>query len=53
MKTKNNLLQKGYLTNIYQTQIVEEIQINFRSEKRFVAGSNNLFDFVMNFNGSK
>mgnify|MGYP000057682029 FL=1 len=37
-----------------ETQIVEEIQINLEEVKNgFVAGSNNLFDFVMNFNFSK
>ena len=37
-----------------ETQIVEEVQINLEEVKNgFVAGSNNLFDFVMNFNFSK
>ena len=37
-----------------ESQIVEEVQINLEEVKNgFVAGSNNLFDFVMNFNFSK
>ena len=37
-----------------ETQIIEEVQINFEEVKNgFVAGSNNLFDFVMSFNFSK
>ncbi len=37
-----------------ETQIQEEVQINFEEIKNgFIAGSNNLFDFVMSFNFSK
>lgn len=37
-----------------ETQILEEIQINLEEVKNgFVAGSNNLFDFVMNYNFAK
>ncbi len=37
-----------------ETQILEEVHINLEEVKNgFVAGSNNLFDFVMNFDFSK
>jgi enolase len=37
-----------------QTQIEEEVQINLEEAKNsFLAGSNHLFDFVMNYNFSK
>jgi len=37
-----------------ETQILEEVQINLEEVKNgFVAGSNNLFDFVLNYNFSK
>ena len=37
-----------------ETQILEEVHINLEEVKNgFVAGSNNLFDFIMNFDFSK
>lgn len=56
-KTGNILKQPvaGRISDEYlETQIQEEVQINLEEVKNgFVAGSNNLFDFVMNFNFSK
>ncbi|WP_312076560.1 hypothetical protein [Chryseobacterium sp.] len=56
-KTGNKLKQpvaEKISDEYLETQIQEEIQINLEEVKNgFVAGSNNLFDFVMNFNFSK